>query len=138
MGLIAVNTAGLTELAAKLRAVGAAATERFDESLEKAGEIVVTDARARASYSSKIPGSIHVEVAGPGFVRVTTSLPEAVAIENRGRGHVRHPLFGTREHWYTKNSHPAFLHPALYATREEVVASLIETIHEAFVEAGLG
>lgn len=137
MGLIAVNTAGLTELAAKLRAVGAAATERFDESLEKAGEIVVKEAGLRAP-GDKIPGSIHAEVAGPGFVRVTTSLPEAVAIENRGRGHVRHPLFGTREHWYTKNSHPAFLHPALYATREEVVASLIETIHEAFVEAGLG
>lgn len=135
--IIAVNTAGLEDMVERLRAASAASAETLQTALSESGEIVARAARARASFSTKIPGSIHTEVAGPGFVRVSTQLPEAVAIENRGKGHVRHPLFGTRTNWYTKNSPPAFLHPALLESVEEFKEAAVRAMHAALVEAGV-
>lgn len=133
---IRVTVAGLQALAGKLRALSAEMETTLLEALKECGELVATDARQRVDYSTKIPGSIHTNVAGPGFVRVSTQLPEAVAIENRGRGHVRHPLFGTREHWYN-NPQPAFLYPALRATGESFADAAVAAIHEAW-EAVMG
>lgn len=137
-GVISVNVTGLQDLADKLRAVSAASAETLQRSLAEAGELVAAEARALSSYSTKVPGSIHTDVVGPGLVRVSTQLQEAVAIENRGKGFVRHPLFGTRTHWYSKNSHPAYLHPALEAKREEFSEVAIQALHDAFTVAGLG
>ena len=136
-GVIGVSVAGLQDLAEKLRVVSAASAETMTQTLQDAGELVAVEARTRSSYSTKIPASIHTDVAGPGLVRVSTQLTEAVAIENRGRGYVRHPLFGTRTHWYS-NPQPAFLLPSLIEKREEFREVAIAAIHEAFEEAGMG
>ena len=136
MPVVNVNVSGLQGLAAKLRTVSTTAEQKFYDGLEEAGELIADEARARSNYSSKIPGSIHTEMAGPGLVRVGSTLREAVAIENRGKGFVRHPLYGTRDHWYS-NPQPAFLHPAAEARRAEARDKVVEVVHEAFVEAGL-
>jgi hypothetical protein len=137
VAVIQVNVSALNDLVERLRTVGPAAVTRLSTKMEQAGELVAASARDRASFSTKIPGSIHVEMAGT-VVRVSTSLDEAVAIENGGKGRVRHPLFGNRNFWFTKNSPPAFLHPALNDRRAEVYDLAVEAIHEAFVEAGMG
>jgi hypothetical protein len=101
--------------------------------LREAGEIVAADARNRASYSDKIPASIKVRTAR-GNVKVVAggdAAPDAAPIENKGRGFVRHPIFGSRENWTSKNSHPAFLSPAFDAHREEVLGMIETTLTDA-------
>lgn len=137
-GVVNVDASGMTELVAKLQGVAPALAETLAARLQEAGEAVADAARVRAGYSTKIPGSIHVFMAGGFAVAVSTSLPEAVAIENHGRGFVRHPVFGTRDHWTTERSHPAFLYPTLLAMRPQVYETAVEAIHDAFSEVGLG
>jgi hypothetical protein len=59
---------------------------------------------------------------------------QAAALENRGKGHPRHPLFGDREHWYTNNT-PAYLAPALDAHREEVLTIIENAVADAVLHA---
>ena len=136
--VISANTTGLAALADRLTAVGAGAPEAMTEQMMEAGEVVAAAARSLSSYSTKVPGSIVVEAVGPGIVRVVTRLPEAVAIENKGKGRVKHPLFGTRTHWYTKNSKPAFLLPAFLATYKTLAEFGIRAFRSAWGAAGPG
>lgn len=136
MPVLRINTDGLDQLRVKLAAMPEASRTAFRDGLKAGGELVATEAKAQTQYSAHIPSSISVEVANEEAVRVTTRLPEAVAIENKGKGHVRHPLFGTRQHWY-QNPQPAFLHPALARTRKATRALLINTVNVAFRAVGL-
>lgn len=137
---VVVDTKALARLARDLRAAAPEAWKACRVSLRAAGEIVAQDARARTSYSSRIPGSIKVRVTSGGNVKVVAggeAAPDAAAIENRGRGHVRHPVFGDREVWTDKNSRPAFLAPALEAHYEEV-ADMVTDAVAAAVDRALG
>lgn len=134
MPVVSVNVAGLTDLAAKLRAVNAELEEHLQAKLVEAGDIVATAARARAPGS--VGGDIVTEPAGPGLVRVRGVGTKAIVIENAGKGFVRHPLFGIRTHWYN-NPNPAYLHPALLETEGEVYETVVSALYEAW-EAAMG
>lgn len=54
--------------------------------------------------------------------------PDAAPIENKGKGFVRHPVFGNKDVWTAKNSHPPFLGPAFEEDREEAMAVLDEAV----------
>lgn len=91
------------------------------------GNAVAEDVRADASYSTRIPGSVKVRVTAGGNVKVVMggdAAPNAVPIENGGRGFVRHPVYG-HDVWTAKNSRPAPMLPA-YAKRAEWAAREME------------
>ena len=107
--------------------------------LRAAGEVVASDARGRAGFSPPSQASIRIRT-GRGNVKVQAggdAAPEAAALENRGKGHPRHPLFGDRNHWYTNNT-PAFLAPAFDAHREEVLAMMEDAVTHAVERAVAG
>lgn len=76
---------------------------------------ILKDAQARASFSTRIPGSGHVRVVRGGYEVVFggSSAPDAAPIENRGKGYVTHPVFGREGTMTNKNSRPPFIQPAI-------------------------
>lgn len=137
---IVADTSQLSQLAKDLRIAAPEAWKACRVSLRAMGQVVAEDARQRASFSSRIPASIRVRVTSGGNVKVIAggnAAPDAAAIENRGKGHVRHPVFGDRDVWTDKNSLPAFLSPALDAHREEVVKGIEDAVVAA-VERVIG
>lgn len=128
---IYADTRQLTRLAADLRAASPEAWSACRRALRVAGELVAEDARQRVGYSSRIEYTIKVRTGGRGIVKVVAGgegAPDAAPIENRGRGFVRHPTFGHRDRFTAKNSHPAYLSPALDAHREEVLKIIEESV----------
>lgn len=101
--------------------------------LRAAGEIVAADARARASFSSKIPASIKTRVSGAtiSIVAGSKKAADAAPYENEGKqGDFRHPLFGNRAVWISQKAHP-FLHPALEAGRPAVMDAALQALDRA-------
>lgn len=125
------DTAALSRLSKQLRAASKVAWKAYKVGAAAGAEIVLKDAQARASFSQQIPQSGRVSVSAGGNPRVVFTAPNAAPIENKGRGHVRHPVHGHRDRWTDKNSPPAFAAPALEAHAEEVVA----LVEKALVEA---
>ena len=167
-----VDTRELKDLARDLRKASPELAKGFRTKMKAAGEVVKTEAMARASFSRRIPPSLRVSVTGNGTtVKVVAGgarAANAAAIENRGEGFVRHPVFEvgaskggggrtllshSKRHpelvtpagqsrsggvapWTSKNSHPAFLAPALEAKSEEVTEGISAVVDETFGEIG--
>lgn len=133
---IAADTSGLARLARDLRRASPEAWKAYRVAVRVAAEPVLADARSRASFSSRIPDSMRIRVMSTGNVKIVAggdAAPDAAPIENRGKGFVRHPTFGRRGagEWTTKNSHPAYLAPALDAHRDEVLTAIEAAVYEA-------
>jgi len=167
-----VDTTGLKDLARDLRRASPELSKGFRSKMKVAAEIVKTEAATRASFSRRIPSSLRVSVTGNGAtVKVAAGgarAPDAAAIENRGKGFVRHPVFEvavakggggrtlvshSKKHpelvskagqsrsggvapWTAKNSHPAYLSPALEAKEEEITTAIAAVVDETFGEIG--
>lgn len=140
---VVANTDQLLRLAQGLRAASPAAYRSYQRTVRVGAAKVLADAQSRASYSQKIPGSGRVRMLPNGNARVTfggPSAPDAAPLENRGRGFVRHPLFGNRNFWYTTQL-PAFLTPAFLENQPEIVqlmGSALVAAVEAAIDAKLG
>lgn len=142
---IMVDTAGLNALARDLGRVAPEAAKGLTKGMAAAGEVIAADAKQRVSYSKRIPSSFKVR-ATRGNVRVSAggdAAPNAAPIENQGKGFVRHPTYSPRPSapervgWTDKNSHPAFLEPALDATAGEVIELVEDALFEA-VQTAIG
>lgn len=83
-------------------------------------EMEAASVAKRAKFSKRIPAATRVvDVAGGSMVEVDlTAAPDALPIENDGKGHVRHPTFSPRPSvpnrvgWTSKHSHAAFFAPS--------------------------
>lgn len=136
---IMIDTKQFSMLVRGIRSTGAAGAAAVRGAFRDSAEIVKADAAGRASYSSRIPGSLKARATATNF-KVSAggeAAPNAAPIENKGRGFVRHPVFGDREAWTEKNSHPAFLSPALEAHEEEIVELIADRLAAA-VSAAIG
>jgi bacteriophage HK97-gp10 putative tail-component len=135
---IYADTKQLSVLARNLRIAAPEAWKACRVSLRAAGNVVASDARSRASYSSRIPASIKVRTTAGGNVKVVAGGPQAedaAPLENKGRaGTFRHPVFGT-DTWVEQKAQP-FLAPAL-AAHESEVAQMIEDAVTAAVERAI-
>lgn len=128
--LIDIDVSALREAAAQMRATVPAAHAAAKVALLAAGEMVKNTAAENFSYSTRIPGSLEVKVTGALVVKVYAggdAAPNAAPIENKGKGFVRHPVFGNREVWTAKNSRPAGLAPAGRAN-EAAIFALYESV----------
>ena len=129
-----VDTRSLSRLARDLRKGAPEAWKAYRKSVRAVAEVVKKDAQARASYSKRIPQSMKIRVTAGGNVKIVAggdAAPDAAAIENKGKGFVRHKVWGHADRWTDKHSHPAFLAPALDAHREEVASAIEAAVYDA-------
>lgn len=97
--------------------------------MREAAMIVAAEAKARVSYSKQI--KVKPSVTRVFSAVVVASGRPAAPIENKGQGFVRHPVFGNRDVWTSKGSHPAYLAPALDSKIEEVAIAVGHVIDDA-------
>lgn len=138
MTTIQVDSSHLREFGRALGNADREVSRTFLAALSEAGELVATTARARASFSARIPGEISVRRAGT-TVRVVAadSTGEAAALEHGGdEGTFRHPVFGNRDNWVAQQARP-FLHPALHDQEAGVERIVTDAIDAALHAIGL-
>jgi len=145
--MVAVDTKDMSRMARDLRRGTPELWPACHKALLAAALPVKRDAVARASWVKATPpdkpshhsgvgvaASIHIRVTPGGAVEVVAGgaeAPEAAPIENKGRGFVRHKVFGHTDRWTAKHSHAAFLQPAF----DRYEAAAMAAIEEAVVKA---
>jgi hypothetical protein len=146
---IVADTRQLSRLARDLRASVPTVWKAYRLAAREAAQPVLETARANFAAPGPKEGSqgapqsaasLRIRTTAGGNVKIVAggpNAPAAAALENRGKGFVRHPGPGNdRENWTTKNSRPAAMAPALEAHRAEVEAALEAAVVEA-VESAL-
>ncbi|MDH2429318.1 HK97 gp10 family phage protein [Sphaerisporangium sp. TRM90804] len=105
--------------------------------LRKAGQEALTQARANASWSTRIPKATKLSVSfakrRPGIALTVNAAraPHARALENLGApGFFRHPLFGNRRRWVRQKTRP-FLWPAARAQLSQVDSDIAAAVDVA-------
>lgn len=123
-------------VAEDMRALPRELRKEMRPKLRKAGEVVVRDARARARWSTRIPGTIRIRTSfrvhreSVEVIAGGKRAPHARPYEGLSRDPFRHPLFGNREAWVSQPARP-FLLPAAKAKRGEVDAAIKEAFDAA-------
>jgi len=141
--IVEFDTKQFSALVRGIRASGPAGKAAVRTTMRESAEIVKAEAAQRASFSSRIPGSLTARATATNF-KVSAggeAAPNAAPIENKGRGHVRHPTFSPRPGvpervgWTSQNSPPAFLSPALEAKEEEIAELIADRLVKAIADA---
>ena len=102
--------------------------------LRAAAEVIANAARRSAAWSSKIPGDIHVGVAGDTAV-IWTEAPAAYPNETGAR----HPVFahGPRDKWtWVPGNHRPFLGPAADARAGAAMSRYAQKLDRMLRDAG--
>lgn len=137
------------QIAADMRALPEATRKAIRPQLRAAGGAIVNDAKSRASWSTRIPGTIRMvtsfrdEREGVTVTAGNASTPHARPYEEiTGRGSFRHPVFPDSKNktsrdwrWVTQTSRP-FLFPAAEAKSEEVTGLVRAALDEAAAAIG--
>jgi len=135
MAELSIDTKALRSFAKALRVAEPALAKGLRLAYRAAGDEVASDARRRADYSTRIPGSIRVRTTQTAAVSVIAGGPQALdaaPLEHQGLpGSFRHPVFGNRAVWVDQTARP-FLHPALEAKGEEAKAAVAAALLDTF------
>jgi hypothetical protein len=136
VGHFTVDTSDFTKFAKALKTANPVLQVELRRNLRSAGETVAAAIRRRASFSQRIPGSVKVQtrLASVAVTAGGKAAPDAAPIENKGKGHVRHPVFGNRAVWTDKNSPPAFFRPGLAAGGPAAAVAGVEALEAAVHE----
>lgn len=130
----------------ELKAVEPALAKELNKELRNIVKAkIIPDAKANASWSTRIPAAIKpsvttkqigVRVAGSGRKGSTRQAAHAYPFENTSNtGWFRHPVFGNREVWVNQNARP-FLRPAVESNQEEVAQAALKAVDTAGRAAG--
>jgi bacteriophage HK97-gp10 putative tail-component len=143
--LVTVDLSGLRQFATALRKASPELSKDLRLGLKQGGEIVADNARARSSWSKRIPRSIHVRASGlrVSVVAGGARAPEGAPLEHQGQpGFFRHPVFATGDrstwHWTKppgQRAHP-FLRPAAEAEAPRVAEKVLEAVDKSLSDAG--
>jgi hypothetical protein len=134
----------LDALIADLGKMPAALGRELRPALRKAAQPILTDAKRRASWSSRIPAAISVRQSlgqrNPGVRLVVDAgrAPHARPLElgsSRNGQSVRHPVFGNREVWVQQRTR-RFFFPAVYDGASEVADQSAAAVIAAARAAG--
>ena len=138
---IRIDTSQLKQLAYVLKRTEPAIGKELGKSFGDIGQRVAARARANASFSSRIPGSIKVRRRGLG-VKVQAgsgNAPHAAPFEHGGKpGLFRHPVFRTEinpKTWADQEAHP-FLAPAADEEQPFMETAALTAVDRALREAG--
>lgn len=125
-----------------LRKIGDGVGRNLGKEFKRAAGPVAQQARANASWSSRIPGAISVGVSSsrryPGAqIKVSKGkAPHARLFEFPGRGgSFRHPVFGNREVWVDQRGRP-FIRPAVREKGGEFIKAADRAVVSAAKAAG--
>lgn len=132
----------VVKLVNDLRKIGDGVGRNLGKEFKKAAGPVAQQARANASWSSRIPGAITVGVSSsrryPGAqIKVSkTKAPHARLYEFPGRGgSFRHPVYGNREVWVSQRGRP-FIRPAVREKGGEFIKAADRAVDSAAKAAG--
>lgn len=138
---VLIGSVGAATLAQRLRAVPPEVQRSTARELRRVGGDVLADARGRASWSTRIPGSLMMQVrfAGryPGVVisARASQAPHARPYEGiTGASQFKHPVYGNRS--VTQMTRP-FLRPAVAAAGQALPDALGRAIDEAIAKNNL-
>lgn len=128
----------LRQLVADLGKLEPATRKELRRGMLNAGQGALQDAKARASWSSRIPGAITMGARTSGtsvgvHLRVNAArAPHARPYEGIGGrgGSFRHPVFGDRDVWVSQVRRP-FLVPAVQAARADVIREVQDAVNAA-------
>lgn len=123
----------LAEATRELRGMSKEIRRETRPAIRQAAEPMVAQARANASWSSRIPKAIKLSNTRRGVtIRVNKAkAPHARPYEDiTGGGQFRHPVFGNRARWVSQATRP-FLDPAVKAHRGKVRAALVKVVDDA-------
>jgi hypothetical protein len=113
----------LRRLIADLGALPADIRRELAPEFVRAAQPILADARGRASWSTRIPGSLRVR-ASRSRKRPGVQFVVSAALATHARlyefGPFKHPVYGHRDRWVTQDARP-FLLPAIRAGRDEFV-----------------
>lgn len=135
----------LSELARDLYRMPAATKRQMRKTFSNAAQPMLADAKSRASWSSRIPGAISVQVTSTD-VRLGVALrisaaaaPHARPYEGLsaqgGSSYFRHPVFGNRENWVSQTTRP-YAWPAVKAASDKVIPAIGAAFEDAARECG--
>lgn len=112
--------------------------------LRKVGQEMLADARAKSSWSSRIPGSLSLRVALGGGRRPGVSIrsslraaPHARVYEGVLSDSFMHPLFGQDGPMYPEGAR-SFLLPAVQENTDRIVDEITRLVDDVHRRAGLG
>lgn len=139
------------QIAADMRALPEETRKSIRPHLRAAGRMVVNDAKSRANWSSRIPGTIRMATSfradreGVTITAGNQSTPHARPYEDvGGKGKFRHPVFPDSRNrtrkgwtWVTQTSRP-FLFPAAQANEAAATAAVRSALDEAAKSLGFG
>lgn len=138
---MSVEFDGLRLFVSQLRGMPPEIRRGLRVGLRAAGQAGATQAKANASWSSRIPGAITLRTSTTAqsagvFMRVNAAAaPHARPYEDiTGKGFFRHPVFGT-DTWVQEGSRP-FLAPASASAREVAKVGADKAVRIASVRAG--
>lgn len=126
----------IRKLVNDLRKIGDGVGRNLGKEFKKAAGPVASQAKANASWSTRIPGAITVGVSSsrryPGAqIKVSKEkAPHARLFEFPGRGgSFRHPVYGNREVWVDQKGRP-FIRPAVRAKGGEFINACDRAVDE--------
>jgi len=141
---LGVSVQGLSKVSRDINNIGNIALRAsFQSALKDAGTLVANDAKARASFSTRIQGSIRVVLTARTLaIRAGgASAPMAITFESLdGTTPYRHPVFArgsNRKKWTWRPQTPRpYMVPALANNQEKVVDMVADGLVKAFTENG--
>lgn len=138
--MFTVDGSEVLSFASQLKDVPTESRRRLRKAIVEAGDVLLSRARSNASWSSRIPGAMHIRAAfgrnaGVELIVDSEAAPHARAYEGiaqqDGRGVFRHPVFGNENAWVSEHTRP-FLRPAVRDTESVAVERIQAAIDEAF------
>lgn len=138
-------------IATDMRALPEESRKAIRPRLREAGQMVANDARSRASWSSRIPGTVRMTTSfrldreGVTVIAGNSATPHARPYEDvAGKGKFRHPVFADTKNftrkgwtWVTQVSRP-FLFPAAKANEAAATAAIRSALDDAAKALGFG
>jgi hypothetical protein len=117
----------------ELRAMSTEVRRGIAPALKQVAQPIVAQARANASWSTRIPGAIRARVLKRGVDIIVSrkKAPHARPYEGvTGADKFRHPVMGNRDRWVSQDTRP-FLGPAVMQHRHKVREALAQVIQDA-------
>lgn len=122
---------------AELRTMPTEIRRKLRPALKAAAQPIVTEAKAKADWSTRIPRAIKVRVTKKGvviYVRAKTA-PHGRPYEGLSGMTFRHPVFGDRDVWRAQRARP-YLLPAVRAHRDQVRKAITDVVEQVAKEHG--
>lgn len=110
--------------------------------LKRVADVIATDARGRASWSTRIPGAITTSIRfgardpGASIRGRAARAPHERPLEGiTGNATFRHPVHGHRDRWVVQATRPHLV-PAAEAHMDDVLSAAAETVDRVAREHG--